>query len=227
MPNHWYIATADQTTTTADEVWVNWVTTSATSTNYTVWVDEGEELDLTTMSSPHRYQREIRYVVRQDQTAREETEAFRAARAAEYAQAQARHRERLAAVEADRVADPLGLRRSQPEREYDRAKGKALAILCEHLTREQIEGLLYRNWFEVVGSEGGRYQIDYGHAINVRGLNAQGEVMRTYCAHPQDAAEIPDCDSMLVQKLMLESDESGFKRVANAHRADATALVHA
>jgi hypothetical protein len=37
-----------------------------------------------------------------------------------------------------------------------------------------------------------------------------------FCAHPE--TDLPDADTMLAQKLMLEADEAGFLAIANLHQ---------
>lgn len=155
---------------------------------------------------------------------RELTEEERAAQDARREAERQRLAERRAAAEAERAADPLALRRSKQERERDAARTKALTILCEHLTREQIAELVDRESFRVQSPRGVLYRIDFGYARNVREIGEDGRVKASYCAHPSNAHEIPDCDTMLVQKLMLESHEDEFLRIANRHPASAEAM---
>lgn len=69
--------------------------------------------------------------------------------------------------------------------------------------------------FYLTSSSGKRYRIDRGRSQNVRLVEeTTGKVVRTYCAHPVEA--VPDPDTMLAQKLMLETDEAAFLRIANA-----------
>lgn len=49
-------------------------------------------------------------------------------------------------------------------------------------------------------------------------LDAQGNLIGRFCAHP--AALVPDEDTLLAQKLMLETDPREFERIANIHPID-------
>lgn len=115
------------------------------------------------------------------------------------AQRQAEARERARRAEAERVA----------------AKAKAKELLERHLSEEQRKELAANRYFTVITRDGERvYRIHEGRSGNVRRVNAKGERMRTYCIHPSDL--VPDEDTMLAQKLMLETAEEDFLRIANA-----------
>lgn len=97
--------------------------------------------------------------------------------------------------------------------EAEEADERAEILLHEHLTLDQIDMLEKMREFLVMGSRGNRYLIRRGRAGNVLGLDEHGKPVRRYCAHP--AESVPDPDTMLAQKLMLEIDEDSFLRVAN------------
>ena len=117
------------------------------------------------------------------------------------------------------------LRRDNHERARDIARGKAMAILCEHLDRAQIASLVKHDYFKVRSQHGKLYEIELGHGRNVReiepGAGGRGWVTAVYCAHPRNAYEMPDCDSMLVQLLMLKYSEHAFLKIANRHHVGA------
>jgi hypothetical protein len=95
---------------------------------------------------------------------------------------------------------------------------KADALLDECLTATQRRMLREKGFFEVKGSlgeRGGVYQICRGQVQNVY-LTIKGERLTRLCAHP--AIRVPDGDAMLAQKLMIETDEEAFWRIANAER---------
>lgn len=95
------------------------------------------------------------------------------------------------------------------------AKAKAEQLLLEHLDENQKEE--YRNVraFKVVSADGQRvYKIREGWAGNVDLVSPEGKVLKRYCIHPDIACPVQD--NMLAQKLLLETDEQAFIRIANA-----------
>lgn len=108
-------------------------------------------------------------------------------------------------------------RRVRVEGERSVAKERAERLLREHLSPRQREELASKGFFtlETVAPTGERrlYRIDRGRSRNVRQVDGNGRVLKTLCAHP--AILVPDADTMLAQKLMLETDEQEFLRIAN------------
>lgn len=100
------------------------------------------------------------------------------------------------------------------DKQKKRAVRKAKKLLTEHLTDEQLVMLAEKDYFELESSSGRRYRIHRGHSRNILELNAAGQPVNRLCAHSRDLS-MPDEDHILVQKLMLETDEAGFRRVAN------------
>lgn len=112
-------------------------------------------------------------------------------------------------------------RREEEERErktreaakqWEEACARAEILLKSCLTPQQQEELEKRNYFHIE-VQGKRYRIRRGRSRNVHEVNAQDQVIKTLCAHPYE--RVPDADTMLVQKLMLESAEADFLRIAN------------
>jgi hypothetical protein len=100
------------------------------------------------------------------------------------------------------------------ERRYrEVAKRKAARLLNMYLTKEQRGTLEAYGWFEVVAPSGTRYRIKRGKSQNIYELSADNKAVRRLCAHP--AQDAPDEDHMLIQKLALETDEQGFRKIAN------------
>lgn len=89
------------------------------------------------------------------------------------------------------------------------AAERAEKLLETCLTSGQRESLRKNGWFVVYTKSGRGYQIRRGRARNVIEVNTK----RTYCCHPVDG--VPDADTMLAQKLMLETQEDEFLRLAN------------
>jgi len=124
--------------------------------------------------------------------------------------------EEVAAQEQRRIADRE--RRVRYEGERALARQRAQRLLGECLSPAQREELAARGYFtiETLDSASGerrRYRINRGRSRNVQRVDDTGRVLRPLCAHP--AIDCPDEDTMLAQKLWLETRESDFLRVAN------------
>jgi len=107
-------------------------------------------------------------------------------------------------------------REAERAREVE-ARVRAEALLRDCLTAEQAAQLLHADAFELLTASGRRYRVRRGRAGNVERLELTGHPTRRYCLHPADAA-VPEADVMLAQKLLLESDEDAFLRIANELR---------
>lgn len=91
---------------------------------------------------------------------------------------------------------------------------RAALLLKENLTREQLKEFEKDMRFTVRSQDGQRlYRINRGRVQNIEEVDDRGNRMSILCAHPVD--EVPDFDTMLAQKLMLEHDEQAFLRLAN------------
>jgi alkanesulfonate monooxygenase SsuD/methylene tetrahydromethanopterin reductase-like flavin-dependent oxidoreductase (luciferase family) len=104
-------------------------------------------------------------------------------------------------------------RQLQRDKEREEAQRKAKELLRGILDKKQLEQFNKTKWFFVVGESGKRYRIRHGWVGNVDEINQDDMVVATYCIHPQ--IRVPIEDSMAIQKLMLEANESMFKQVAN------------
>ncbi len=97
---------------------------------------------------------------------------------------------------------------SKPEQEHP----KALALLKSCLTHTQLQQYEDNEWFLVQGNESGRvYQINRYLQMNVYAYT-DGERGTKYCAVPVD--HVPIEDHLLAQKLMIETEEEEFLRIA-------------
>lgn len=94
------------------------------------------------------------------------------------------------------------------------AQERAKLLLVANLKEDQRRDLDTKRHF-IVHSKSGerRYRIRQGRTGNVDLLNAAGAVVAKFCIHP--AVLCPDEDTMLAQKLMIETDEDGFLLTAN------------
>jgi hypothetical protein len=93
-------------------------------------------------------------------------------------------------------------------------KARLLLLSClSDLQRRQFEA---NGWFDVVAQSGTRYRITKGWGGNVFSIHNDRRRDR-YCIHP--SSYVPEEDNMLAQKLLLETDERTFLRVANRSAA--------
>lgn len=124
--------------------------------------------------------------------------------------AKTKRRMRREQREWTRMQEEANRAATQRMEERVRATTRARALLFSALSRDQQRSLEERNFFDM-NVNGRTYRIHQGTHGNVR-LIQGGVETRLYCAQPPD---IPTEDAMLAQKLMLETDEPAFLRVAN------------
>ena len=136
--------------------------------------------------------------VRSARTVPPETQEERAQR--EAAAAEARRKWEAEIAEANRLREEAEIR--------------AEKLLLENLTLRQKEDYVKTKSFVVDGSRY-RYRIRHGRSGNVDVIDRKGMIVNRLCAHPVDL--VPNPDTMLAQKLMLETDEAAFERIANSH----------
>lgn len=109
--------------------------------------------------------------------------------------------------------------------EYDAMVARARELLVAHLEDDQLVSFEKNGFFLVESSEGNLYQIRTGRSNNVRQVNPETMMpIRSLCAHP--IAYVPDYDTMLAQKFMIEYDEPAFVKMANLnHISNPTPIV--
>lgn len=116
-----------------------------------------------------------------------------------------------------RQAEEQRLAREEAERKRKEAEEKAEKLLQEHLNEEQQKEYQEQQAFHVVTASGRRYQVRRGISGNVYEIKAEqdGKVkeLKKFCIHPH--ISVPAADNMLAQKLLLETNEAEFERVAN------------
>lgn len=93
-----------------------------------------------------------------------------------------------------------------------RACERSLRLLEQCLTPAQRADFARTSAFKVRGPSGQLYRITYGTISNVEVLGPSGAVCGRLCAAP--AGALPTPAVMLAQKLMLETRESEFLRIA-------------
>jgi len=96
-------------------------------------------------------------------------------------------------------------------REELAAKDKAIVLLKSCLTLQQIEEYEQKSCFHL--HVGGKvYRIEKGSHGNVKLMDKDGKVKRSFCVQPRG---VPEGDVLLAQKLLLETDEKRFYELAN------------
>ena len=189
--NQWVVSTSTCSTCSSihtDNVYHQWVTcTSSSSTTINIWnAWTGQAISNAKAAAAN---------MRRQRVAPVETTEQRMAREA------ADVKRRAEAAERERVEAQKRLK----------AKTRAKKLLMDHITKEQRESLEKHGFFEVLVG-GKTYRIRQGTHGNVR-LIENGKETKSFCIQPND---IPDEDAMLAQKLLLETDEAAFLRIANA-----------
>lgn len=123
---------------------------------------------------------------------------------------------------SSRIIQPVGQqfrpgRFEAAEGEKLRARERAKLLLQEALSPKQREQYAQDGFFDLesIRPDGERriYRIRRGRSRNVQQVSAEGRVLKTLCAHPVD--NVPDEDTMVAQKLWLETREDDFLRLAN------------
>ncbi len=93
------------------------------------------------------------------------------------------------------------------------AEKRANDLLMETLSTQQREEYRANQFFTVKGSSGGTYRIRYGSSNNIVRIDARGEEVERLCFAPRGG--LAHGDSMVAQKIMLETSEPEARQVAN------------
>ena len=96
------------------------------------------------------------------------------------------------------------------------ATRRARELLVAHLSPVQCGEVERGRAFTVRGASGRLYRIGFGTVANIEALDEAGGAEYRLCACPR---QVPVWSAMLAQKLMLESREAEFLRVAVRHPA--------
>lgn len=98
---------------------------------------------------------------------------------------------------------------------YSERQGRAEKLLKAVLNPAQREQYERDQYFHVRGQSGRNYRIRAGNQHgNVFLLDEKNQEMISYCIQP--VGGLPNADAHVAQKLMLETDEAAFLRIANA-----------
>jgi hypothetical protein len=102
--------------------------------------------------------------------------------------------------------------------EHAAAKKRAELLLTSILTDAQRETWEKEKFFEIVVA-GKVYRLrERGNYAQRVQLVEAGKPLVEYCIHPSATHELPAPDVLLAQKLLLETNELEFLRIANATR---------
>ncbi len=93
------------------------------------------------------------------------------------------------------------------------AEERALQLLLENLDENQKAVYETTKAIPIKVKSGHLYRINKGRAGNVEQVNDKGIRLKKLCFHPTE--NVPDFDTMLAQKLMLECCEEDVLRIAN------------
>jgi hypothetical protein len=94
------------------------------------------------------------------------------------------------------------------------AEDKALALLKEWLSPDQLTQFEKFGYFEVTGGDSGKhYRVRPTRQMNVDELDQNGARKAAWCFGPE--GELPIGDVMLAQKIALENNERAALEVAN------------
>jgi hypothetical protein len=109
------------------------------------------------------------------------------------------------------------------------ANGRAKALLLANLTPEQRRTFDDQGYFDVDKSPLGYfYRVFLGRSANViqyhRPLHGRPVPAIALCCHP--SSYVPDEDTVLAQKFMLEYDEAQFLKLANRHDLESAYARH-
>ena len=101
--------------------------------------------------------------------------------------------------------------------QHRKAELQAYTLLKEWLSPEQLARFESHGYFEVQGSHSGKcYRIRPDRFMNIDELNKNGARVAVWCVGP--AGNLPIGDSMLAQKIALDTDEQAALAVANRGR---------
>lgn len=192
--------TSAATTTSVTDPWGPWndITTGATGADRfdTIYPDE----QWITWSRTATF----RGVVEQGMRRTNDPELDRRLRVQEEA-----HRRQRA---ADRRVYEVRMRQHKAKREA--AEQRAEMLLMSILSTAQQAQYKAERRFTVHLPNGHSYRVKKGRHGNIERINDRGVRIENLCVHVAPP-EIPDCDNMAAQKLLLEHNEPELRRIAN------------
>jgi hypothetical protein len=114
-----------------------------------------------------------------------------------------------------RMLEHMARRQAAQDKEWVDDCNRALILLKECLSAEQLKVFEEKQQIPVYTKKGNLYIINKGTSGNVERVMKDKRVER-FCIHPID--NVPEYDTMLAQKMLLETNEDEFRKVANITR---------
>lgn len=204
---------AATTTGTTKVIWANWVTASntittsaSTDTIWRIWSDSTNTTASITTTAATDTIWPI-WVNQSIQTIRPVGAPISPQVAAE------------AAAERARRDEAYRAQRAEEDRKRALADERARQLLVSVLSDQQKKDLANNGYFFVDAPSGRRYRIDKGRSGNVKVIDkVTGVWTESLCIHQRD--DVPVYDTMVMQKLLIETAEDEFRKVANiTHKA--------
>jgi hypothetical protein len=119
--------------------------------------------------------------------------------------------------EEERQATLAALEAEEKKKRVE-AEDRAMKLLLSNLTVSQLKNFNGNKCIAIDGKSGDRYRIKFGRSGNIDAFNKNGKFKYRLCVHP--TMQVPDADTVLAQKLMLETDEEMLLRLANKTNPD-------
>lgn len=185
--------------------WENWTTEKASTNSYTIWSVWTNDLDTcigTSMSSSN-----VVWKIWTSGDANSGNVSFAPKELTEEEkQRQMQEREARRLAEEKRRADQAA------------ADAKADELLLEFLDAMQRNQLEKERAFMVDSETGKKFRIRHGSHAKVEEFDENGKLIGTHCIY---APGVPAGDEALAKKLMLETNEAEFRKIANFTRINA------
>jgi hypothetical protein len=116
---------------------------------------------------------------------------------------------------ASRVAGSRWLNQQVLQDAIDKAEERAMSLLAELITPQQLQSYRDFQHFDVTVRSGNSYRIYRGRDSNVYRLTPQGNQDQRYCLTLAGSSNMPVTDHVIAQYLTLCGDEDDFLRQAN------------
>lgn len=188
-----WITGSSTTSTGFIDPWPIWnQTPSVTSITIDPWITWNDSI---TITGTNRFTQAIRQGVERVRALNPELEA-------------AHRRQR----EADQRVYETRMRQKQAERKA--ADERAEKLLMSILSSAQRAQYQAERRFTVHLPNGHHYMIRRGRHGNIERIDERGNRLENLCVHVAPH-EIPDCDNMAAQKLMIECNEDELRKIAN------------
>lgn len=197
-----YYIDSGTTTSTASTVWRIWSSAAGdypSCNESSLSLYECEYTTTTATTVWHRWTDAHYIAVPHEPLSAEEAAVLAAQQQAEAEE----HRRR--AAEAEKVA-------AEERKKAEEAEARAEQLLRQHLSDEQLADYDAHGHIHVIGADGVRYRLEKKWSGNILEFKGDRAVAR-YCVHPRE--RIPVHDSIMAQKLMLETDPASLKKIAN------------